>query len=402
MHEEALAIHRVLMTTDTLGGVWTYALELARVFCRHDIQVALATMGGPLSASQRAELQSIPGLTAFESQFKLEWMENPWQDIRRAGQWLLHLEEVIQPDVVHLNSYVYGALPWRTPTLVVGHSCVLSWWEAVKGEAAPVTWARYREEVARGLQGADLVLAPTWAMLGALERHYGCFAWSHVVPNGRDPALFLPSVKEPRIFAMGRLWDEAKNVAMLDQVAPSLTWPVYIAGESHHPAGGQVRYRAVRSLGQLEALELALQLARAAIYALPARYEPFGLSILEAGLAGCALVLGDIPSLREVWDEAAVFVPPGDAEALAVMLQTLIRDTARLAQLTALARTRALQLTPERMLIGYLAVYQELLQARLRRGWKKAIGAMPGKVMALSGTGGKVWDYEDRTGGTVV
>ncbi len=32
---------------------------------------------------------------------------------------------------------------------------------------------------------------------------------------------------------------------------------------------------------------------------LPARYEPFGLSVLEAALSGCALVLGDIPSLRE-------------------------------------------------------------------------------------------------------
>jgi glycogen synthase len=371
MFEEVPTIQRVLMTTDTLGGIWTYAIELARVFCRHGVQVALATMGGSLSASQRVEVRSISGLTAFESQCKLEWMDNPWQDIRRAGQWLLQLEEATQPDVVHLNSYVYGALPWRTPILVVGHSCVLSWWEAVKGEAAPDAWERYRYEVARGLQAADLVLAPTQAMLSALERHYGRFTRSRVVPNGRDPALFLPGVKEPFIFTMGRLWDEAKNVAMLDKVASSLAWPVYIAGENRHPAGGQVRYGAVRSLGQLEPLGLALRVARAAIYALPARYEPFGLSILEAGLAGCALVLGDIPSLREVWGDAAVFVPPDDAEALAVTLQTLIRDAARLTDLTARARTRALQLTPERMLTGYIAVYRELLQARQRRGWKK-------------------------------
>jgi glycogen synthase len=55
--------------------------------------------------------------------------------------------------------------------------------------------------------------------------------------------------------------------------------------------------------------------ARASIYALPARYEPFGLSALEAALSGCALILGDIPSLREVWLEAAPYVSPDDESA---------------------------------------------------------------------------------------
>jgi glycogen(starch) synthase len=212
-----------------------------------------------------------------------------------------------------------------------------------------------------------LVLAPTRAMLSVLERHYGRFSRSRVVPNGRDPRLFRPGVKAPFIFAMGRLWDEAKNVAMLDKVAPSLTWPVYIAGEDRNPTGGQVRYRAVRSLGGLGAPAVARWLARAAIYALPARYEPFGLSILEAGLAGCALVLGDIPSLREVWDDAAIFVPPDDADALAVILQALTQDTARRVEFATRARARALQLTPQRMLAGYLSVYRELLSTRQER-----------------------------------
>jgi glycosyltransferase involved in cell wall biosynthesis len=212
-----------------------------------------------------------------------------------------------------------------------------------------------------------LVLAPTQAMLAALERHYGCFGRSGVIPNGRDPALFQPRVKEPFIFAVGRLWDEAKNGAILEKVAPSLAWPVYVAGEERHPAGGQVRYRSVRALGRLSPPTLARWLARAAIYALPARYEPFGLSVLEAGLAGCALVLGDIPSLRESWDGAAVFVAPDDASALAATLEALRQDSSRLAALAARARTRALAFTPQRMLKGYLAAYRQLLQARQRR-----------------------------------
>jgi glycosyltransferase involved in cell wall biosynthesis len=368
MSEEAQTIRQVLMTTDTIGGVWTYALELARALSGHDIQVALATMGAPLGASQRAEVQRIPGLTVCESTFKLEWMEDPWSDVRQAGRWLLQLEEALQPDIVHLNSYVYGALSWRRPTLVVGHSCVLSWWEAVKGEPAPQKWKRYQHEVVRGLHAADIVLAPTQAMLDTLKRHYGCFTRGRVVPNGRDSGRFPPGAKEPFILTVGRLWDEAKNVATLDKIATSLDWPVCVAGEDRHPSGGQVHYRAVREIGRLNPPELAHWLARAAIYALPARYEPFGLSVLEAGLAGCALVLGDIPSLRELWDDAAVFLAPDDAEGLAMTLQVLSQDSDYLADLAARARIRARQYTPQRMLMGYLAAYRQLLQGRPRSG----------------------------------
>ncbi|MFN7117439.1 MAG: hypothetical protein ACK4TA_11615 [Saprospiraceae bacterium] len=41
----------ILMTADTLGGVWTYALELAQGLQSFDIQVHLATMGRHLSPS---------------------------------------------------------------------------------------------------------------------------------------------------------------------------------------------------------------------------------------------------------------------------------------------------------------------------------------------------------------
>jgi glycogen(starch) synthase len=361
-------LRRLLLTADTLGGVWTYALELARVLQRCGVQVVLATMGGPLMASQRAEILSISGLTVCESPFKLEWMEDPWSDVTRAGDWLLGLEEAIQPDVVHLNSYVHGALSWRSPALVVGHSCVLSWWTAVKGEAAPPSWERYRCLVAQGLHATDLVLAPTQAMRAALEQHYGRLRRSRVVPNGRDPALFPPADKKPFILAVGRLWDEAKNIVMLDRVAPSLSWPIYVAGEERHPVGGRVHYRSVKPLGRLSPSTLASWLSQAAIYALPARYEPFGLSVLEAGLAGCALVLGDIPSLREIWDGAALFIPPNDVDTLGRTLEALSRDGVRLARLAARARTRALQYTPERMLRGYFAAYEEILRARQRLG----------------------------------
>ena len=142
---------KILMTADTVGGIWTYAMELARSLARADVQIALATMGEPLNSEQRQQISELPHTILFESEFKLEWMDNPWPEVQSAGEWLLQIERDVRPDVIHLNGYAHGALPWRAPAVVVGHSCVLSWWNAVKGEAAPPAWNHYHDAVERGL-----------------------------------------------------------------------------------------------------------------------------------------------------------------------------------------------------------------------------------------------------------
>ncbi|HEX2163443.1 MAG TPA: glycosyltransferase family 4 protein, partial [Thermoanaerobaculia bacterium] len=219
------------MTADTVGGVWTYATELARALAGEGVEVALATMGAPPSELQRERVARIPGLKLFESGFRLEWMDDPWEDVERAGRWLRGLAERFDPDVVHLNGYAHGDLPWGRPVVVVGHSCVWSWWRAVHGcEPPAVPWGRYRERVRAGLAAADRVVAPTAAMLAALDECYGPLPPSRVIANGRDPARFPARAKEPFVFSAGRLWDPAKNLAALEAAAPEVPWPVYVAG----------------------------------------------------------------------------------------------------------------------------------------------------------------------------
>jgi len=353
--------HRLLMTADPIGGVWSYALTLAQALQPFGIDIVLATMGAPLQASQREAVQRLDNVTLFESTYQLEWMHEPWEEVEAAGAWLLELDKQMKPRVVHVNGYVHAALPWQCPSLVVGHSCVLSWYAAVKHTAAPAVWKRYRQAITRGLRHAALVTAPTMAMLAALRDHYGTFAAAHAIPNGCRTQGLSPGAKEPFIFTAGRVWDEAKNIAALDQIASHLPWPVYIAGETRHPNGTAVCLHYAIGLGQLPFQEVAMWLRRAAIFALPARYEPFGLSALEAGLAGCALVLGDIPSLREVWHDAALFVPPEQPEALEAALLGLIADTSRRWHMAHEAHTRAQQFTPERMAQGYMTLYRQLI-----------------------------------------
>jgi glycosyltransferase involved in cell wall biosynthesis len=371
---------KVLMTADTVGGVWTYALDLMSALQPFDVQWVLATMGAPLSSEQWQQVAALPHVEVEESTFRLEWMDEPWPDVERAGEWLLQLEARHAPDVVHLNGFVHGQLPWQAPVLVVGHSCVLSWWQAVRKDALPASWATYRQQVTRGLHGAGWVVAPTQAMLDTLHHNYGRLNNAQVVYNGRDGRAFQPQSKASFIFAAGRLWDEAKNIAALDAVAHELTWPVLVAGDASHPNGGRHDSPHLRMLGRLQADELAQHMATAAIYCLPARYEPFGLSALEAGLCGCSLVLGDIPSLREVWGEAALFVEPDDPAALTRTLRRLCEDEALRHEMGKRALERAQGFTLTRMAAEYLDGYHELLQNPAREAssrdqvlWKKVL-----------------------------
>jgi glycosyltransferase involved in cell wall biosynthesis len=50
------------------------------------------------------------------------------------------------------------------------------------------------------------------------------------------------------------------------------------------------------------------------------------MTILEAALSRCALVLNDIPSLRELWGQAAVYFHTNDACSLADAVRALSSD----------------------------------------------------------------------------
>lgn len=351
---------RILMTADTVGGVWTYALELTRALEPYGVEVLLAVMGPPLSDAQRDAARSISNLNLFKSNYKLEWMPDCWSDVKRAGEWLLHLEQRLRPNLIHLNGYAHANLRWNSPTLVAGHSCVFSWWQAVKGDAPPAEWQRYQTEVKNGLRAADLVVTPSAAMLNALNAHYGAIKNACVIPNGRDPQYFKPRTKRPLVLSAGRLWDEAKNIDRVAEIAPRLPWPVLVAGDS------QQRDRRVqrncRWLGSLSERQLQRWFAAASIYALPASYEPFGYTPLEAALSGCALVLGDIDSLREIWGDAAVFVDPGDSGALKTALLDFINNSQHRREMAERAHARALEFTSARMAENYFTLYDELLR----------------------------------------
>jgi glycosyltransferase involved in cell wall biosynthesis len=308
-------------------------------------------------------------------------MDDPWDEVARAGDWLLELERRTTPDVVHLNGYCHAALPFRRPVVVVAHSCVISWWRSVLHEDAPPRYDRYRREVRLGLDRADVVVAPTRAMLDDLRRAHGDVERPLVIANACDPiAGAPPSERDDVVLAAGRLWDEAKNIRALAKIAQDLPWPVYVAGNDVHPDGTRRGFAGVRMLGTLSHDAMGAWMSRASIFAMPVRYEPFGLAQLEAATRGAALVLGDIPSQREVWGDAAAFVPPDDADALFEAIAGLIGNPERRRALAQQGAARAAQYGPARMADEYVALYRRLVTCWMDRSAAREDEALPGRL----------------------
>ncbi len=355
----------VLMTADAVGGVWSYAVGLCRSL--PETRFVLATMGPRPDQAQRALIRELENVTLVESDYHLEWMVEGGIDFVESGDWLIDLIRSHEIDVIHVNGYAHARLGVSCPVVVVAHSDVLSWWEAVYKSAAPPEWAEYRGQVIAGLAAATRIVAPTAAVVDDLERHYLPLASRAVIiPNGIDPTAFCALDKRPVVLAAGRLWDAAKNLTALDAAAPGLAWPVEIAGDIEHPDGGVASFADVELLGRLTPAEMVRRLASAEIFAAPARYEPFGLAVLEAAAAGCALVLGNIPSLRENWSGAALFVDPENAAALRAAINALIASPKERTRLAAAAQARAGRLTLDRMAQAYAALYRDTMRNSMR------------------------------------
>jgi glycosyltransferase involved in cell wall biosynthesis len=350
------------MTADAVGGVWVVATGLVRELCRRGVQVTLVTLGPPPSENQLWELNGIEGLEVEITDLALEWMEPRGLDLPRARFRLANLERRVRPHVVHINGFREAAIGWKAPVLVTAHSCVRSWYLACRGnEPTESEWQDYVANVWLGLEAANCWVAPTTAFRDTIQSLYGPRLRAHVIHNGIEGVL-PGREKKPFILAAGRLWDEAKNIALLSSIASELDWPVRIAGASDFPGAKQIgapRTTAER-IGALYRPHLLEQMQRATIFAACPLYEPFGLTILEAAASGCALVLSDIPTLRELWRDAALFADPRAPAAFRDALQRTCRDTGLRKSLQQAALKRARSYALSRTVEAYGDLYHEL------------------------------------------
>jgi glycogen synthase len=360
----------VLITADTIGGVWTYARELVTGLVRRGIQVTLVSFGEIPGAEQTAWLEGLPKFDYRPTGFKLEWMQDSAEDLRVSADYLASIVREVKPDLLHLNQFYYGAINVEQPRIVVAHSDVVTWWMDVHGRTPPESeWLGwYREMIARGVERANMVVAPSQAMMDSFTAVYPRPAQTAVIYNGRTANLFNPHLtKEQSVLSVGRVWDGGKNTAILTE--QRMPMPVYIVGNEQHPdpafrGEGKSIPANVHMLGRRNEAQLRHLYARAAVYAATSKYEPFGLAPLEAAMSRCAIVANDIRSLREVWGEAALYYEQNNAESLKQILTRLSVDAELRMTYAGLAYQRARhRYSADRMVDEYLELYKTLVSA---------------------------------------
>lgn len=356
---------KILMTTDTVGGVWNYSVELCKELKKYDVEVHLAAMGAWPSKQQRKEISAYGNVTLYKSDFKLEWMQDPWEDVEKSRKWINSIYHTINPDLVHLNNYAQIEEEWECPVVTVFHSCVKTWWQAVKGTSAPATWDSYARIVERSLNASDVVVSPTKAILQSALEFHQINSPTKVIYSGKDMDFPQDIKKEEFILCTGRIWDEGKNLNLLSEVASNLNWPVYVAGNNINPNTGKVCEVAnVHFLGKLQPEELKIWMKRAEIFVSPTKYEPFGLAILEAAKAGCALALSNISTLKELWSGNAVFFDPKDPGEATEIINQLIENKDFRKELAAKSTAEAEKYNAEKMGSQYYELYQDLIVSK--------------------------------------
>lgn len=332
-------VRHVLMTLDAVGGVWRYALDLATQLKAQRYRFTFVGLGPEPSAAQRLEAERVGELLWLDA--PLDWLVEDERALDVLPPRLAAIVAERDIDLVQLNLPSQAAgLFLPVPVVVVSHSCVVTWFGAVRGTAVPDEWAWQQRRNRAGFDNADLVVAPSHAHAEMLDTSYGRIAQLRVVHNGSRPAPGSVQ-KENFVFAAGRWWDEGKNGAVLDRAAPDVDWPIVMAGTNCGPAGQFIPLERVDHTGQLAHAEVRALMAKAAIVCSPSIYEPFGLAPLEAASAGAALILSDIPTYRELWDDAALFAPPHDPAAFAEAINSLARDPDRRSVLAQAANRRA-------------------------------------------------------------
>jgi len=365
---------RLLMTTDTIGGVWTFTQELSTGLLALGSDIALVSLGRALNSKQQQWVDMMTDTWATRFHFEalttsLEWMPDNEDAFAAPAEALLRLATDFQADLLHLNQFCFGALRTTLPKVVTAHSDVLTWARHCRsGHLDDSAWLRrYRALVSSGLREAGVVTAPTHWMMRELADFFDLPPDQFAIPNGRSIPAASPINRKLQAITAGRLWDEAKNISVLSRVSSPI--PLLVAGSSKlgvaaDPMAAVTPASSVSLLGELGSDDLFAHFRESALYICTSIYEPFGLAPLEAALCGCAILANDIPSLREVWGDGALYFH--DAASLSSLLATLAEDDQFVAVAQVRSLARALTYTREALAASYLQVFLSAIEASQR------------------------------------
>jgi glycosyltransferase involved in cell wall biosynthesis len=332
----------VAFDADVLGrqrtGDETYTLNLLR-----ELGPLAAAMGIRLVAITRRPGLVPEGVEPFELAVRSQELRMAWslpRSIRRLGADLVHTQY---------------AIPFRCPcpAVVMVHDVSFARDPSLMGRKDRMVFGRV---VPRAVRTAERILTVSERTKADLVELYGVPAERIVVtPNGVDAAFGPGSGTHDYVLSVGAIQRRKNQLAALDAASAAGLPLVVVGPEKDTALAAELRRRGARLEGYVETERLADLYRGAACLVQASRYEGFGLPVLEAMASGTPVVAVPDPALREVADNAAVFV---EEDALAGGIRRALEERDRLVA-AGLERARAFswQSAAEQT----LAVYREIL-----------------------------------------
>jgi len=206
----------------------------------------------------------------------------------------------------------------------------------------------FRPFSTRILNKTSCITSPSGYLKNEILRNFGDRKIA-VIPNGIAVDACRPQRKEKKILTVSRLF-ERKGIQYVIEAMKDIEGFEYVVcgAGPYRPQLEDLVERlhlehTVKLRGYLEPEQLKKEYESAAIFVLPSTSESFGLVLIEAMSAECAVITSNTTGCAEVVDDAALLVPPKDSEAIKNQLLTLINDPKRCRELGMQGRRRVEQ-----------------------------------------------------------
>lgn len=259
-------------------------------------------------------------------------------------------------DVVHIHEPLMPLVSW---TALVGDSPRVGTFHADPRPMTREVYRRAHQLVERILRRITVVTAVSETAASILPPGTD----ARIVPNGVDVAALHKDVprSEKRVAFLGR--DEPrKGLHILldawEQVREAVP-DAELVVMGRESGGEGIDWR-----GRVGDDEKAEVLSSSAVYVAPnLGGESFGIVVVEGMAAGAAVIASDLAAFRQVGGDSVVYVPPGNANRLAVAIAELLRNHTRRAELGAKGPDRAKAFDWAEVVTSYRRCYEDAILA---------------------------------------
>jgi glycosyltransferase involved in cell wall biosynthesis len=353
-------------------GAGRYVLELASALSRRDdVDLAVVARRG-----DGDRWRALGKTGVVERAPSLRPVRLAWEQVALA-----RVLRELGVDVHHAPHYTMPERA-RVPRVVTVHDMTFfdhpEWHERSK---APF----FRRAIAVAARRADALVCVSAATADRLRARLHPVAPVHVIPHGVDHTRFRPDGSGGDLTALAALGVSPPYVAFLGTLEPRKDVPTLVAAfdriasreaaltlvvagldgwgtKEVKEAIGRAGHRdRINRVGYVPDDAVPALLRQAAAVAYPSLDEGFGLPALEALACGAALVTTKGTAMAEVTGDAALLIPPADADALADALETLVSGGPDVSSLRRRGPETASAYTWERSAAAHADVYRSVL-----------------------------------------